>query len=112
MCIALSRLKMKNDLVRIAILAMDEDHLTLDKIQKLMPIVPKPEEQEQYKNFTGDPADLDVADKFCYALKDIDNLEERLKFWEFKITFESSLNWEVKKIKLYKKKKLFHIFHG
>eukprot|EP01084_Bolivina_argentea_P232978 392513_1 len=92
---------MANATIRDSILALNENHLNLDKIQKLMPIVPTAEEQEMLKNFDGEPADLDVADKFCYALRDIENLQERLKFWEFKIQFQELCEDEMQRVAIY-----------
>jgi len=103
MCIALSRLKMKNNIIRDSILSLNEEYLDLDKIQKLMPIVPNNEEQEMFKNWDGDYEDLEDADKFCYTLRNIENLDERLKFWEFKLLFAELCGDERKKVDIYKK---------
>eukprot|EP01083_Nonionella_stella_P170329 579437_1 len=101
MCIALSRLKLANSIISDSILALNETHLNLDKIQKLITIVPTVEEQGMFNNFDGDAADLDTADKFCYALRNIDNLQERLKFWEFKLQFEELCSDEKQRINVY-----------
>eukprot|EP01083_Nonionella_stella_P199558 731659_1 len=87
MCIALSRLKMDNEVLRDAILAVSEEQLNLDKIQRLIPIVPTTEEQQMLKDYDNDPKHLEMAEKFVYTLRFIDNLPQRLMFWEFKIQF-------------------------
>ena len=98
MCIALSRLKMDNEVIRDAILAVDEQQLNLDLVQKLIPIVPTNEEQQMLKEFHENPSDLETAEKFVYALRYIENLSNRLEFWQFKMQFSNLCGWEQDKI--------------
>lgn len=100
MCIALNRLRIKNKIIHDAILAVDEQYLNMDKIEKLMFIAPTAEEQETVANFDGDIEDLGVPERFVYAVHNIERLPERLEFWMFKMQFKELCNTAQERVKI------------
>ena len=93
-CISLARFKTPNLVIRDAILLMDQEELNLDRILKLITFVPTEEEQDTYKTSNVPESDLDLADKFCYTLRNIYKVGKRMAFWSFKIQFNDLISDE------------------
>ena len=85
--IGLARMRMDKEALKAAILEMDDKELNLEKINSLLNFVPTPKEQELVKAYDGDPKLLEMAEAFFYALRYIDNLQERLELWSFQISY-------------------------
>jgi len=79
---------MNNEDIKKAVLSMDEEILNVDKVNKLVKLVPTPEEVSQMQQYEGDVNDLAECEKFFYQFVKIENIVERLQMWSYKMTFE------------------------
>merc|ERR1719233_311093 len=92
--IALKTMKMKTSEFRSAVLSMNGEILTEDKVMKLLNMVPNEEEVKKltkYKKDGKDASHLATVEGFMYQLFDIPDLENRLKLWIFKMGFHEGL---------------------
>ncbi|MCP3658772.1 MAG: hypothetical protein GY830_00035 [Bacteroidetes bacterium] len=100
--IALKVLERKNllpDDIANAILNLDEKILNLENIKKILSVIPIDEEFDKYNEFKNDEG-LALADKFCFKLKDIPNLKQRLKYWIFKLEVKEKIDDLYEKLKI------------
>eukprot|EP00475_Leptophrys_vorax_P028324 TRINITY_DN4091_c0_g1_i1.p1 TRINITY_DN4091_c0_g1~~TRINITY_DN4091_c0_g1_i1.p1 ORF type:complete len:986 (-),score=315.85 TRINITY_DN4091_c0_g1_i1:34-2922(-) len=88
--LSLARFKIQPEIIRDAILAMDEQMLNNERLPQIMKCAPTPEECETVKGYTGDPLLLGSTEKFFLALCDIPNLVARLDLWYYKICFDDT----------------------
>jgi hypothetical protein len=84
----LSRFKVPADLIRDAILVMDEGLITPERIPSILKCVPTDKEIEKVKSFTGDVSTVGNAEKLFLALQHIPNLQIRMEMWAFKVSLE------------------------
>eukprot|EP01096_Ripella_sp_DP13-Kostka_P013863 TRINITY_DN6107_c0_g1_i1.p1 TRINITY_DN6107_c0_g1~~TRINITY_DN6107_c0_g1_i1.p1 ORF type:complete len:508 (+),score=280.38 TRINITY_DN6107_c0_g1_i1:1-1524(+) len=86
-CIMLSHLKMSPAAVRNAILSMDEQVLTIERLNQLIKNAPTSEEQELLEAYKGDISELGKAEQFLIQILKVPRVTERLKLLLFKQTF-------------------------
>eukprot|EP01083_Nonionella_stella_P043405 117082_1 len=96
--IFLGRLRMNPWNLREAMLALNEDRLSLDTIHKLINFVPTAEESQCLNGYEKEK-NLGVAENFVKIVRTVDdNLIERLVLWEFKMEFDDLYNSEIQKL--------------
>jgi len=97
-CIGLARFKMKNSDIKLAVLKMDDEVLNVDKLYKLISLVPTPEEVTQMQEYQGEDADLAKCERFFNQFRNMDNVKERLQIWSYKMTFHEEYDDQKKKV--------------
>lgn len=80
---------MTPEAIRDAILEMDSKSLDNEKIQKLLGLVPTPEEAEECCNFDGDLSQLGRTENFFRAVGNIKGIKARLELFSFKLQFDT-----------------------
>ena len=82
--------------------------MSIDKIKKLIEIVPSPEEQLETQRMSQyeDVDNFGITESFFYALHDIVELKPRLNTWIFKHEFDTKCQELEKKITIIEKAKL------
>jgi hypothetical protein len=87
--IAISRLRMSYEDLKLSILKVDETILDENLIQTLLKIVPTAEEIEIVTSYDGDKNMLTDLCKFFIVMGTIPKLEQRLKSMLYKVTFKN-----------------------
>lgn len=93
--IFLSTLKRDNDEIRDAILELDEEILTIDRMPQLLECLPTEEEITQVRGWLKKNDNIDQlakAEKFFTEIEGITELRPRLEAYQFKITFEDKVS--------------------
>jgi len=85
--ILLSRIKVGLKQLRVSIINLDEDTLSLDNSRSLLRLVPTPEEVELLTNYKGDVTKLGNAEQFFLEMMAIPRLVPRLEAFVFKREF-------------------------
>ncbi|ETV79003.1 hypothetical protein, variant 1 [Aphanomyces astaci] len=98
--IALSRFRMAPKDIKAAIVALDDNVLTLERIQSLAAMVPTADEVDLVKGYEGDVALLGETEKFFLAISDLPRLAQRLKAMESTWTFGQRFDEVKGKLKL------------
>ncbi|RHY41097.1 hypothetical protein DYB34_000913 [Aphanomyces astaci] len=98
--IALSRFRMAPKDIKAAIVALDDNVLTLERIQSLAAMVPTADEVDLVKGYEGDVALLGETEKFFLAISDLPRLAQRLKAMESTWTFGQRFHEVKGKLKL------------
>eukprot|EP00475_Leptophrys_vorax_P031154 TRINITY_DN47114_c0_g1_i1.p1 TRINITY_DN47114_c0_g1~~TRINITY_DN47114_c0_g1_i1.p1 ORF type:complete len:1003 (-),score=309.79 TRINITY_DN47114_c0_g1_i1:101-3109(-) len=88
--LSLARFKIQPEVIRDAILAMDEQLLNTERLPQIIKCAPTPEECETVKNFDGDQNMLGNTEKFFLALSEISNLQPKLDLWAYKQAFDDT----------------------
>jgi hypothetical protein len=88
--LSLARFKILPEVIRDAILAMDEQLLNSERLPQIIKCAPTPEECETVKNFDGDVNMLGNTEKFFLALSVISNLQPKLDLWAYKQSFDDT----------------------
>merc|ERR1712045_589475 len=79
--------KTKNSDIKLAVLKMDEEVFSADKIYKLISLVPTPEEVTQMLDYEGPDNELAACERFFNQFRNMDNVKERLQIWSYKMAF-------------------------
>eukprot|EP01083_Nonionella_stella_P172331 591105_1 len=98
--IGLSRFKMKNSDIKMAVLSMDEEVFNIDKLNALIRLAPTPEEVTQMQSYAGSDCDLALCERFFNQFRAMDNVKERLSVWAYKVTFDEEYNEQKRKVDL------------
>ena len=61
----------------------------MDNCSKLLKYAPTPEEVSLVRDYEGDPEDLAPCERFFYNFRNMDNIQERLKMWMYKMTVKN-----------------------
>ncbi|EEY69379.1 formin-homology 2 domain-containing protein [Phytophthora infestans T30-4] len=85
--IIVKQFKMSNAALRVAIMKMDAEVLTLDRVQGLIKILPTDEEIAAITGFSGDPTTLNGAELVLKELITVPRLKQRLSALETKHQF-------------------------
>jgi len=93
--IMLARIKISYKGIKDAILAMDENSLTIEDLKNLSKFVPQPDEISTLKEYDGDVGQLGKAEQFFLQLLNVPRLDGRLETFIFKRQFDDKVN-EVK----------------
>jgi hypothetical protein len=88
--IALARFRMTHPAIRDAILAMDDQVLTPEKMESLLKCAPTPEEIDTVVHYDGNVEELANTEHFFHVLSVIPRVENRIKLTAFKYRFEPS----------------------
>eukprot|EP01084_Bolivina_argentea_P130677 230690_1 len=83
----LSELGINVDELRNILHNMNENIMTVDKLSKLLSIIPTFDEQNKAETFLDSNNLNDDIERFLYSLSDFYHLEQRLKLWMFKQQF-------------------------
>lgn len=86
-CIMLSQFKMSPIAIKNAILAMDEQILTTERLTQMIKNAPTAEEQEVLEAYKGDIGVLGKAEQFLIQILKVPRVTDRLKLLLFKQTF-------------------------
>merc|ERR1712228_1058234 len=97
-CIGLARFKMKNTDIKLAVLKMDDEVLNVDKLSKLISLVPTPEEVTQMQEYQGPDEDLAKCERFFNQFRTMDNVKERLQIWSYKMGFMEEYDDQKQKV--------------
>ncbi|RLN85900.1 hypothetical protein BBJ28_00002870 [Nothophytophthora sp. Chile5] len=101
--IIVKQFKMSNAALREAIMKMDADVITLDRVQGLIKILPTEEEIAAITGFHGDPTTLNGAERVLKELISVPRLKQRLAALESKHQFPSfvrDIQTKVNKIRM------------
>ncbi|KAG6590686.1 formin-homology 2 domain-containing protein [Phytophthora cinnamomi] len=101
--IIVKQFKMSNAALRVAIMKMDSEVLTLDRVQGLIKILPTEEEIAAITGFTGDPTTLNGAELVLKELITVPRLKQRLSALETKHQFPAlvrDLQTKINKIRV------------
>jgi len=93
--IFLSTLKRDNDEIRDAILELDDEILSTDRMPQLLECLPTEEELTQIRGWLKKNDNIDQlakAEKFFTEIEGITELRPRLEAYQFKITFEDRIS--------------------
>jgi hypothetical protein len=90
--IVLTSMRMSNEQIRDAILAMDETKLNQENVKALKDLGPTADEMTTVTEYQGDTELLGTTEKFYLCIKDIPRYDSRLAAWLFKFTFPASLS--------------------
>eukprot|EP00494_Astrolonche_serrata_P032049 UN32318 len=94
---------MKYEHIRAAILSLDENLFNEDKVSQLAILAPNMEEVAAVTSYEGDHKALDKCGKFFYALKDVPDVKNRLRQWEFKLSFDRKMKTAMRQITILQK---------
>ena len=84
----LNVLNLSHDQIRSAMLEMDEEVLSTDKLADLMAIVPNVEEQRRWEHIESTKSSsTKTAELFLHSMHDFHALDDRLKMWMFARNF-------------------------
>jgi len=86
--IVISRLKMTTDELRNAVMNMDEDLLTPEKVGMLINIAPTGEETGALQGYDGDPALLGKVDQLLLELTKMEHFKEHMQCLSIKNQFK------------------------
>jgi len=113
--IMLRGLKMNHIEIKNALLNMDENELTVEKLKAIQSNIPTQEEIILIENFDGDKSELANAEKYFMAISRLPMLSLRVKALAYKTSFsikskdlEMSLGHLLKAIQIVKTDKRFH----
>ncbi|KAE9360467.1 hypothetical protein PR003_g181 [Phytophthora rubi] len=101
--IIVKQFKMSNAALRVAIMKMDSEVLTLDRVQGLIKILPTEEEIAAITGFNGDPTTLNGAELVLKELITVPRLKQRLSALETKHQFPAwvrDLQTKINKIRV------------
>ncbi|GMF54014.1 unnamed protein product [Phytophthora fragariaefolia] len=101
--IIFKQFKMSNAALRVAIMKMDSEVLTLDRVQGLIKILPTDEEIAAITGFSGDPTTLNGAELVLKELITVPRLKQRLSALETKHQFPAlvrDLQTKINKIRV------------
>ncbi|KAL3668133.1 hypothetical protein V7S43_006996 [Phytophthora oleae] len=101
--IIVKQFRMSNAALRVAIMKMDSEVLTLDRVQGLIKILPTEEEIAAITGFSGDPTTLNGAELVLKELITVPRLKQRLSALETKHQFPAlvrDLQTKVNKIRV------------
>mmetsp|Transcript_21117 Transcript_21117/g.40940 ORF Transcript_21117/g.40940 Transcript_21117/m.40940 type:complete len:811 (-) Transcript_21117:202-2634(-) len=84
-------LKLSGEEARDALLGMDHDAITTEKLQMLLVVCPTSEDTKVLGNYKGRLSSLDHAERFLKTLMEIPSLQTRLQLWLFKEDFDESM---------------------
>ncbi|KAG1708363.1 hypothetical protein DVH05_025041 [Phytophthora capsici] len=101
--IIVKQFRMSNAALRVAIMKMDSEVLTLDRVQGLIKILPTEEEIAAVSGFSGDPTTLNGAELVLKELITVPRLKQRLSALETKHQFPAlvrDLQTKVNKIRV------------
>ncbi|KAK1939336.1 Formin-like protein 20 [Phytophthora citrophthora] len=101
--IIVKQFRMSNAALRVAIMKMDSEVLTLDRVQGLIKILPTEEEIAAVSGFSGDPTTLNGAELVLKELITVPRLKQRLSALETKHQFPAfvrDLQTKVNKIRM------------
>jgi hypothetical protein len=101
--IIVKQFRMSNATLRVAIMKMDADVLTLDRVQGLIKILPTEEEIAAITGFNGDPTTLNGAELVLKELITVPRLKQRLSALETKHQFPAlvrDLQTKINKIRV------------
>lgn len=85
--IVLSRLRMSNAEIVLAVMNLDATVLDDEKLQALSKIAPEPDELDAVKDFPGAKESLGAPEQFFLAVKDIPRMKGRLELFLFSKQF-------------------------
>ena len=77
--------------IREAVLTLNEAFLTADNTQKLLNILPTPDEIGTIQAYEGDPNSLGPVETFFSAIAAVPRLEQRLKCWMATLLFDDNV---------------------
>jgi hypothetical protein len=71
--------------IRLSLVSMDDDTLTIDRVQRLLDVLPPTEEESKgLKSLSeSSPKDIELPDRFLLAVQDIPRISQRLRSWMF-----------------------------
>ncbi|OWZ21334.1 Formin like protein [Phytophthora megakarya] len=101
--IIVKQFRMSNATLRVAIMKMDSEVLTLDRVQGLIKILPTEEEVAAIMGFSGDPSTLNGAELVLKELITVPRLKQRLAALETKHQFPAlvrDLHTKINKIRV------------
>ncbi|ETL42829.1 hypothetical protein L916_06490 [Phytophthora nicotianae] len=101
--IIVKQFRMSNAALRVAIMKMDSEVLTLDRVQGLIKILPTEEEIAAITGFSGDPTTLNGAELVLKELITVPRLKQRLSALETKHQFPAlvrDLQTKINKIRV------------
>ncbi|KAG7387291.1 hypothetical protein PHYPSEUDO_014470 [Phytophthora pseudosyringae] len=101
--IIVKQFRMSNAALRMAIMKMDSEVLTLDRVQGLIKILPTEEEIAAISGFSGDPTTLNGAELVLKELITVPRLKQRLSALETKHQFPAlvrDLQTKINKIRV------------
>uniref|UniRef100_H3HAW7 FH2 domain-containing protein n=1 Tax=Phytophthora ramorum TaxID=164328 RepID=H3HAW7_PHYRM len=101
--IIVKQFRMSNAALRVAIMKMDSEVLTLDRVQGLIKILPTEEEIAAISGFHGDPTTLNGAELVLKELITVPRLKQRLSALETKHQFPAlvrDLQTKINKIRV------------
>jgi hypothetical protein len=90
--IQLGSMRLSNELIRAAIIQMDNSKLSNSQINVLKQICPTEEEVELVSNYDGNIENLESPERFFKALSTIPHLQGRLEAWSFKMRFDDDVS--------------------
>jgi len=85
--IALAKFRLPTRDIKNAILAMDDQVLSLDMIRSLHSLRPSSEDRSTLSEFSGDPLGLGRVEQFFLAIMEIPRYDSRLECFIFKLRF-------------------------
>jgi diaphanous 1 len=77
--------------LRDAIIELNEDFITEDQVGQLLEFAPSKEEIEILRDFTGEASSLGKAEQFFMEAIKVPNYASRLKAWRFKRRFAEKI---------------------
>ncbi|KAJ3429202.1 protein diaphanous [Anaeramoeba flamelloides] len=89
--IVIKNFKMKESKIAEAILKLDEKILTEDITRSLILQLPTTEEAKMIQGYKGKTSDLSLCEKFYIEILKINRLEQRLRSYLFKISFDETI---------------------
>jgi len=87
--IGLARFRMENSHLRDAVLFLDPEVLTSERVAQLLKVAPTTAELEAVLAYTGDPSLLGTTETFFLCVSSIPRLQQRLSLFAFKLNFTS-----------------------
>lgn len=89
--IMLKHFKLSPAAIKKAIIDVDEDTLSPEKISQLYRNQPTPEEIELLSHFPGDPRELGKSEQFLLQISSIPDINDRLELLQFRSTFDDEI---------------------
>ena len=91
--IMLSKFRMANEQLAVAIWTMDQEVLDEEAVEALLPFIPTADEKALLEDHKGPTESLGAAEQYYLAIMHIPRLTQRLRCWDIAFKFEARVEF-------------------
>ena len=96
--IKLRQMNRSNEFLRVAVLSLDEDFLTMDRVNALLACAPNGDDLESIEPYDGDPELLATCERFFYDIQHVPFFTRRIEAYKAKLEISTEVDELIKVI--------------